>query len=533
MKWWMVVLMGLVAVRPAAAQQTRGGDGRPSDTFDTAAVSKIIDEGTNRSHVMEILSWLTDVCGSRLTASPGYKQAVQWSLSTLKGWGLEAHAENWGPWGRGWSIKRYSAQVTAPIPFPLISYPKAWSPGTDGTMKAEAIYLDAKNDSTLDSYRGKLKGKIVLLDDVRQLKPHFTPEATRQADSTLLQMADADPDRPRRRGRFSMSQDFRRMFQLQNKKLQMCMDEGAEALLSNNRGDDGTVFVQDATFPSDTSIPRDKRPRVYDRKPPEMLPQFVVAAEHYNRIMRVLEKGIPVQLEINLQVNETRDDSVSNVIAEIPGSDLKNEVVMIGAHLDSWHTGTGATDDGTGAAVCMEAMRILKTLGLTPRRTIRIGLWAAEEEGLLGSRAYVTRHFGERRMDSLENPIALKEDAGNFSVYFNDDNGTGKIRGIYLQGQENLRPLFRNWFAPFRTMGAATLTPMNTGSTDHISFANIGLPAFQFIQDEIDYNDRTWHSNMDVYDRAQEADLKQAAVIMAAFAYNAAMRDEKFPRRPQ
>jgi len=237
---------------------------------------------------------------------------------------------------------------------------------------------------------------------------------------------------------------------------------------------------------------------------------------------------------MNLDVEETREDSVYNVIAELAGSDRKDEVVMIGGHLDSWHAGTGATDDGTGVVVCMEAMRILKALNLKPRRTIRIGLWGAEEQGLLGSAAYVKQHFGERKAgaDTGEPVFALKPEAEKFSVYFNNDNGTGKVRGIYLQGYEMLRPLFRSWLQPFRTYGASTITATNTGGTDHLSFTNIGLPGFQFIQDDIEYDTRTHHSNMDLYERAQEDDLKQAATIMAAFAYNAAMRDEKIPRNP-
>jgi Zn-dependent M28 family amino/carboxypeptidase len=271
---------------------------------------------------------------------------------------------------------------------------------------------------------------------------------------------------------------------------------------------------------------------VYAKNPSDLLPQAVVAAEHYNRILRTLQKGIPVTLEMDLAVDETEEDSVHNVIAELPGTDLKDEVVMIGGHLDSWHAGTGATDDGTGVVVCMEAMRILTALQLKPRRTIRIALWAGEEQGLLGSAAYVRRHFGERRApnDTTGKLVRLTPEAEKFSVYFNHDNGTGKIRGIYLQGFEHLRPLFRTWFAPFRAMGASTITSGNADGTDHLSFTDLGLPGFQFIQDEIEYDTRTHHSNMDVYDRAQEDDLKQASIIMAAFAYTAATRDDKFPR---
>jgi Zn-dependent M28 family amino/carboxypeptidase len=266
-----------------------------------------------------------------------------------------------------------------------------------------------------------------------------------------------------------------------------------------------------------------------------MLPQIAVAAEHYNRILRLLRKGKQVRIEMNLDVNYVRADSGYNVIAEIPGSDLQDELVMIGAHLDSWHGGTGTTDNGTGVATCMEAIRILKALDLKPRRTIRIGLWGGEEQGLLGSRAYVRRHFGERAdslNDSTSAVVRLTPEGEKFSVYFNNDNGTGKIRGVYMEGNEAVRPVFRKWLEPFEEMGASTLTLRGTGGTDHGAFNAIGLPGFQFIQDDIEYWTRSWHSTMDVYDRALEEDLKQASVVIAAFAYNAAMHDERIPRKP-
>jgi hypothetical protein len=531
----LVVVVGFCCLaQVGVCQPTRQPESPRAEKIDSAAIARIIDEGMNRSHVMETLSWLVDVCGPRLTGSPGYKKAAEWTRTALAELGFsDAHFEAFGPFGHGWSIKRYDAQVIEPVPFPLISYPKAWSPGTSGTVRGEAIYLDAKSDSALQTYKGKLSGKFVLLSDPRQVTAHFTPEASRLADSTLLQLANADPDRPRRR-RFEMTR-FRQALSFENKKLQFCIDEGALALLSTSAGDGGTIFVQSASIPTNLDIPRDKRPQAYSLNAPETLPQAVVAAEHYDRILRILDKGVQVRIEMNLDPTITREDSARNVIADFPGTDLKDEVVMIGGHLDSWHAGTGATDDGTGVAVCLEAARILKALGLKPRRTIRVGLWAAEEEGLLGSHAYVRRHFGERRApgDTTGPAVILKPEAEKFCVYFNNDNGTGEVRGIYLQGQESLRSLFRSWLAPFGSMGASTITARNTGGTDHLSFTEIGLPGYQFIQDEIEYDTRTHHSNMDVYERVQEGDLKQAATIMAAFAYNAAMRDEKFPRRSQ
>ncbi len=504
------------------------------EKMDSTVVAKIKDEGMNRSQVMEILSYLSDVYGPRLTGSPGYNRAADWARGKLASWGLEnTHFEAWGPFGRGWSLKRFSAHVVEPQIFPLIAFPLAWSPGTNGTITGEAIYLDAKTDSALQTFRGKLKGKFVLLGDQRELKAHFEPEGRRQADSTLLKLANADMPDVRQR-RFEMNPEQKARALLSFNKWKMCEKEGAAAILTISPGDGGNIFVQAAMVPVHPDTPSTRRISPYDPKAPKILPQAVVGAEHYNRLIRMMQKGEHVKIEMNLEVTFSKEDSCRNIIAELPGTDLKDEVVMIGAHFDSWHGGTGATDNGTGSAVCMEAMRILKTLGLHPRRTIRIGLWGGEEEGLLGSQAYVKKHFGEKEGSLFEQGVAVKQkpEAGKFSVYFNNDNGTGKVRGVYMQGNEAVRPIFRAWLLPFRDMDATTLSLSNTGGTDHLSFDAVGLPGFQFIQDPIEYGSRTHHSTMDVWDRAQPEDLKQAAVIMAAFAYQAAARDEKFPRKP-
>jgi carboxypeptidase Q len=507
--------------------------------YDSAAVARIVDEGMNHSRVMETLSWLTDICGPRLTGSPGYRKALVWTQSTLKEWGLSnVHKEGWGPFGRGWSITRYSAHVIAPVIFPLLSYPKAWSPETDGTVTGGVVYCNAKSDSALLSFRGKLKGAIVLLGDPPEVEAHWQPQATRLSDSLLLLLANADPQSPRgRRPGRSRQAPVDPMFEY--RKLSMIVNENAAAILTPSRGDGGTIFVQSASGVDHPDTPWTRRTRVWDLRAPKMIPQAAVAAEQFDRLVRMLEKGVEVKVEMQLSVATTEEDSVYNVLAEIPGTDLKDEIVMIGAHLDSWHGGTGATDNGTGVASCMEAMRILKTLGLKTRRTIRLGLWAAEEQGLLGSRAYVRNHLGERPMlpdtglngPNMPGPAKLKPDGEKFSAYFNSDNGTGRIRGVYMQGNEAVRPIFRSWLNPFRTMGASTLAINSTGSTDHASFDAVGLPAFQFIQDNIEYFTRTWHSTMDVYDRVLPEDLKQASVIIASFAYNAAMRNDKLPRK--
>lgn len=525
-----IVFLLLICMSLSAAQMAQ-------EKVDSAAMAQIKDEGMNRSQVMELLSYLSDVYGPRLTGSPGYMRAAEWAKNKLTKMGLEnAHLEGWGPFGKGWSLKHYSANVIASQNFPLISYPKAWSPSTNGTITGEILYLDAKTDSALDTYKGKLKGKFVLMDDPRDIKAHFEPESDRLADSSLLKMAnsDAQPQFSLRRMMRGMGPEQKQRALVAYHKLDMCMKEGALGMLTNSRGDGGTIFVQQASVPAHPDTPFTSRVSVYENKAPKVLPQFSVGAEHYNRLVRMIQKGEHPKLEIDLDVAFNKADSVYNVVAELPGTDLKDEVVMIGAHFDSWHGGTGATDNGTGSSVCMEAMRILKTLNLNPRRTIRIGLWGGEEQGLLGSREYVKQHFGEKKSQQFEpgGEIVYKPEAEKFSVYLNNDNGSGKVRGVYMETNEAARPIFRAWLAPFKDLSATTLTLSRTGGTDHMSFDAINLPGFQFIQDQLEYDSRTHHSTMDVWDRAQQDDLKQAAVIMAAFAYDAAMRDGKFPRKP-
>jgi hypothetical protein len=398
-------------------------------------------------------------------------------------------------------------------------------------MQAEAILFDAKTDSALATFKGKLKGKFVLFDDARTVKAQFEPRANRQSDTTLLDLANSDLPRPRRfrQGQPTSPDDKKRAMFAYN-KTKMLYDEGALAILTVGRGDGGNIFVQQASALVHPDTPFARRPRLWEVKSPKIVPQIAVAAEHYNRLVRLLQKGERVTIELKIVADFPKADSAYNVIGEISGTDLADEVVMIGAHLDSWHGGTGATDNATGSAVCLEAMRIVKALALKPRRTIRIGLWSGEEQGILGSGGYVKKHFGERADDSART-VVLKPEADKFSAYFNDDNGTGRIRGVYMQGNESVRTIFRKWLTAIGDPKAQTLTLQNTGSTDHVPFDQIGLPAFQFIQDEMEYNTMTHHSIMDVYDRVQEDDVKQSAVIMAVFAYNAAMRDERIPRK--
>ena len=543
------------------------------EKIDTAAISKIKDEGMNRSQVMETLSYLSDVYGPRLAGSPEYKQAADWVSQTLKSWGLQdIHYETSAPFAKGWTLKEFSACVLQPRAFPLIAYPKAWSPGLKGTVTADVIYLNASTPEELNAYKGQLKGKFVLISEPEEIEAHFEADARRFTDSDLLRMANAAAQQQRRRFRMpnfaamtpaARDSAMRAMIHeympdadsatveriirgrmrggqaLTASKLELCQKEGAAAALDCARGDDGTVFVAAAAVPQPPGATFQQRVNAYDPSAPQIVPQVSISSENYNRLVRMIEKGQKIRMQMSLDVAFTRADSSFNVIAEIPGTDLKDQVVMLGGHLDSWQAGTGATDDGAGVAACMEAVRIIKTLGLQPRRTIRIACWAGEEEGLLGSRSYVTRHFGEQAggsprggMGGGGGELVTKPEHDKLSVYFNIDNGTGKFRGVYLQGNEAARPIFREWLEPFTSMGASTLTLQNTGGTDHLSFDAVGLPGFQFIQDPIDYMARTHHSNMDVFDRIQADDMKQAATIMAAFVYNAAMMDHMFPRKP-
>ena len=569
----IVLLLIFIASPLTLLSQTPAGTGQPNAqtpaTDPNDPIARIKDEGMNRSQVMQTLSYLSDVIGPRLTASPGMKRANEWTRDQLTKWGLQnAHLEAWGPFGRGWTLKRFSAQVTEPTAIPLIAYPKAWSPGLKAPLNADVVYVDARTEADLEKFKGKLNGKIVLTSPLRDVPAHFDPPGTRMNEKDLLTLADAPEPRPNApRGNFAnAAAAFRTAQQFGSARMRFFDQEGAALLIDPSRGDGGTIFVQSAAVVPvlDASGATPARPTPpYDKSAPKVIPQVVVAVEHYNRIVRMLQAGEPVKMAVDLAVAwQDADPMGYNTVAEIPGTDLKDEIVMLGGHMDSWHSGTGATDNAAGVSVAMEAVRIIQALGLKPRRTIRVALWSGEEQGLLGSRAYVAEHFGSMQTPTTSavpttgavtpntmgggagngngngaspqvGPVLLKKgDWEKLSGYFNLDNGTGKIRGVYLQGNEAVRPLFRQWLAPFRDMGATTLSISNTGGTDHLSFDGIGLPGFQFIQDEIEYDTRTHHSNQDVFDRIQGEDMKQAATIMAAFVYQTAMRDQKLPRKP-
>lgn len=509
------------------------------------AIAKIMDEGMNRSQAMTTIRYLTDVIGPRLTNSPGQKRANQWTKQQLEKWGLKnAMVDPWGEFGRGWELKRFSAMVTAGEQTTAFrSYPKAWSPSTNGPVTSEVVYYDATNEAELEKFKGKLKGAIVLLAPERKINDIFSPTATRQSDEDLAKLESAKPAPPPQPQ--PAPTDQQKAAQAFNyKKLKMLFDEGAAVVIDSGFGvDAGTIRVMGANLPPNPpGTPPVSGLRVASKNAPATIPQLVAELEQYNRLVRLIKQGVPVKMTVDLQVQWYDDDLKGyNTIAEIPGTDLKDEVVMVGAHLDSWHAGTGATDNGAGSTVVMEAMRILAASGLKPRRTIRIALWTGEEQGLLGSRGYVAKNLGTigdgsdaavfGALQGQKQPINKKPGHDKFSAYYNLDNGTGQIRGIYLQGNEQLRSTFKDWLTPYKPWNATTVTISDTGGTDHLPFVALGLPGFQFIQDPIEYFTRSWHTTQDVSDRIIEEDLKRSAVIMAAFAYNTAMMDQKLPRK--
>ena len=502
------------------------GQAQNPERIDLDAINKIKEAELNRSQVMDMVGYLTDVVGPRLTGSPGLKKAQQYAIDKMREWEISnPHLEPWR-FGRGWSLEDFSVNMLAPTFSSLIAYPKAWSPGTNGPVRGEVVFLDVRTAEDLAKYKGKLRNKIVLMFPEREVAVNFLPPAQRTSDEDLQKLSEAKPRAAEPQSFQQLSPEIRARISLNYQKWQMLTDEGAAVALEPGFGDGGTVYVTNAIVPNPPDTPEANRRRPWQMNAPKIIPQVVIAAEQYNRIIRILKRNLPVQMEVNIRARYYDTDPMShNVIGEIPGTDLKDEVVMIGGCLDSWHTATGATDNAAGAAVALEVMRLIKSLGLKPRRTIRIGLWSAEEQGAFGSRAYVADHFGE--------PGAFKPEYENFSGYFNLDYGTGRIRGVYLQGNEAVRPIFAAWLAPFKELGAQTLTINGIYSTDHNSFDAIGLPGFQFLRDFMENNPRTAHTNMDVYDHVFADDLRQSAAIAAAFIYQAAMRDEKLPRKLQ
>ncbi|WP_431216654.1 M20/M25/M40 family metallo-hydrolase [Puia sp. P3] len=478
---------------------------------DAAMTAKIREEGLNHSQIPHIAHELTDVSGPRLTNSPGYHQAAAWIVKTLKEWGLtQAQAEPWGEFGYGWSAEKTYLAMRTPYYSPMIAYAAPWSGSTNGPVSAAAYLVEKLDSGWIAAHAAEMKGRILVVrsgDSV--LESDDKADATRYSDSALANIQDT----------YMMTSAQLKGFLpiiLQRFRLKsMLASSGAAALLQMSGHRDGTVLVQSLIG--------------YRKQDQPAVPELVVAKEDYLRVVRLLEEGRTVQLELQSDTRLKTDDLRGhNVVGEILGTDptLKSELVMLGGHLDSWSAGTGATDNGAGCIVALEAVRILKSLGVQPKRTIRIALWDGEEQGLLGSFHYVRNHFGDPA------DMKFKPEQEKVSAYYNLDNGSGKIRGIFVQGNEKVVPIFKEWFQPFADLGASTITMHNTGSTDHLSFDAVGIPGFQFIQDPLDYETRTHHTNEDNYDHLHMDDLKQAATILASFVYNTAMRAEKMPRKP-
>jgi len=514
-----------------------------TENLDLTMYQRIREEGLGHSHVTEYASGLIDGIGPRLTGSPNLKRANQWTRDQFTAMGCSnAHLEDWGEFGLGWRQLNAWVRMSAPDTAVFIAQALPWSPSSRGAVSGNAVWVDAKEEKDLDKYKGKLAGKVIFFGPVRDVKPVDKPLFRRDEEADLKRMSEYPVQVGEREEFF---QEFIKRLEFREKAGQFFADEHAAAIVVPSRdgrdggGSGGTIFDDGGGGMGWFT---------YQREHAEKLPIVVMAIEHYGRVYRLLKANVPVTIELDVETEFTGDHEHGlDTIAEIPGTDprLSDEVVMVGGHLDSWASGTGATDNGAGTVVAMEVMRILNALKVQPRRTIRVGLWTGEEQGEFGSYGYVKQHFGfvplSTAPDQLKlpdflrkpaGPVQLKPEQQKSSGYFNVDNGSGKIRGIYLQENAAIAPIFQQWIAPLSDLGVSTITMRNTGGTDHEAFDSVGIPGFQFIQDPLDYGSRTHHSNMDLYERLQPDDLAQAATVEAIFVYNAAMRDQMLPRKP-
>jgi carboxypeptidase Q len=507
------------------------------EAVDRDVVNRIWLEGTNHSCVMSYLSYMTDVLGPRIPGSPAYNKACAWAVKTFTELGcLNAAVEPAGEFGPGWSSEYISAHMTEPSYMPILAFAKPWTGSTRGKIVGSPVRVLLETRADLEKYRGKLKGAIVFTKPARPTHPSFKPAASRYTEADLKELEETPiPVKPKEfgepKGPGPTWEEVEAFFQAEEVGVRVEPS-------SESRTDYGTVKVDAYDGDGKNVATRSQSPRI------------IMAAEQYNRISRIMDLGVPVTLEIEVR-NATYENDLQgyNVVAEIPGTDKRGELVMLGGHLDSWPGGTGAVDDASGCAVVMEAMRILKALGVRPKRTIRAALWTGEEEGFYGSRGYVVRHFGDTDKGALaksdfeetektwRNPLGdaakvlAKPEYAKISGYFNYDNGSGRIRGIYIQENFQVRPIFEAWMEPLKDLGVTAIALQNTDGTDHLPFDGIGIPGFQFIQDPLDYFPNLHHTSQDVYDHCVPEDLIQSAVVMASFVYHAAMRDEMLPRK--
>jgi carboxypeptidase Q len=483
------------------------------ENVDLGMVYKIKMEGQRNSAIEEMAFWLDDFAGSRLTGSTGINRGNEWVKKKMEEIGLQnVRIEVANEFSRGgWdNIKTYAA-MTAPYYANFACNPVAWTGSTNGLIKSEVILMDVKAEGDLEKYKGKISGKIILMPSTATIpEVSFAPLATRFTDEQLKEVTKEIIGAGRRRPNIDFA-EMQAQRALRTKISEFLKTEGAAVIVNT-----------DGSF----NVPKSKETR-YKSGDQEPVAELTLPYEAYGRMERLIRHNIPVEMEVEIKNNFFPNNNVYNVIGEIPGTDkvLKNEVVLIGAHIDSWHGGTGAADNASGCVVMLEAVRILKSLEAAPKRTIRIALWGGEEQGFLGSRGYAEKYLADPKTKEH------KPDWDKFAAYFNMDYGTGKFRGIYLQHNELLRPVFEEWLQPFADMGCSTITINNAGGTDHLIFDGIGLPGFQFIQDDIEY-DRGYHSVMDTYERLQMPDLKQNAIISASFAWFAAQRDTKLPGKP-
>jgi carboxypeptidase Q len=515
--------------------------GAASEKIDYDGLNRIRQQGLSAatSQVMDVASWLTDVHGPRLTGSAATYKAGEWAVAKLKAWGLTSVAlEPWSDktnqFAYGWTNEKFYLAAVSPQAFPIPGTPTAWTPGTTGLVRGDVVLVTETTQEDLQKYAGKLAGKWILTQPAPDVAAFWTPQATRTTPEELARMELSSPPAPEfglanpNAGRGNLGRGG--FGQGGFNRNDWFKTEGAAGLLSTSARGHGVYTISGGDRTTDGS---------------NALPRVTIPAEQYGRLARMIAKGVPVTIEADIKNTYTPAPPMFNVVGEIRGTDKADEVVMLGAHFDSWHASTGATDNAAGSAAMMEAMRILKQSGVTLRRTVRIGLWTGEEEGLIGSRDYVRGHFGKCNdpapapgqrggggRGGCQTGYTFTPEHAKFAGYFNIDNGTGAIRGVYLQQNDAVAPIFREWMEPFRSIGMTTLTIRNTGGTDHQSFDGVGLPGFQFIQDEIEYDSMTHHTNLDSYERLQPTDMMRNATIAAAFAYLTANRDEKLPRKP-
>ncbi|WP_263366964.1 M20/M25/M40 family metallo-hydrolase [Edaphobacter bradus] len=516
-----------------------------TESIDLTMYARIREEGFKHSHVMDFADALTNGIGPRLTGSPNMARANDWTKETLTKIGLtNAHLEDWGEFGMGWQQINTWGRMITPDPEPLWLQAAPWSPATNGPVTGEAVYINIQDAKELDKYKGKLKGKIVLFGALRTTPDITDPLFHRYTDEQLAEMEKYPvSDGQGVPNLQQMIADRARLQQLRTAAMKMMTEEGVAAIITPSRdgrngGGAGIIFDDNGANLARSAQVKENAVTI---------PNAVMMIEHYNRVARLLENHVPVTVELNIETKFTGDHEHGfDTVAEIPGNDpkLKDQVVMVGGHLDSWISGTGATDNGAGSVVAMEAVRILKALGVKPRRTIRIALWSGEEQGLFGSQGYVKQHFGTFAEPEHPDPASMPafmrrrgkltttKEWETLDAYYNLDNGTGKVRGVYTQENYAIGPIFAQWIAPLKDLGVTTVSYRNTGGTDHLSFDAVGLPGFQYIQDPMDYETRTHHSDMDSYDRLHAADLEQAAVIEAIFLYNTSEREAMMPRKP-